>query len=498
MEKRSSGVLLHITSLPSPYGIGDFGPEAYRFADFLGRAKQRYWQILPLSPPEPCSPYSPYNGLSAFAVNISLISPDELYRQGLLSKKEIQDRPKLPVGRVEYRSAVSYKMKLLDSAFERFRAGPANADYARFCSKNTSWLDDFVMFVALRTHFGGRSWCEWPTQLRDRNRRALKSITAQLSTAMERERFLQYVSSKQWLSLKRYCNQHGIRIIGDIPIYVSHDSSDVWAHPEIFKLTHTKRPRVVSGVPPDCFSRTGQLWGHPIYDWRILRKTGYSWWVERIRHNLSLLDIVRLDHFTGFAAYWQVPAGHKTARRGRWIKGPGHDLFETLFEQFSSKRFIAEDLGHTTRSVTALVERFQLRGMKLLQLGFDGDAITNTHCPHNHAKHCVAYTGTHDNNTTRGWFEKELKPRQKKKLSDYLGRKVSAKQVHSDLMRLAMSSVCDLCIIPVQDVLGLGERARMNRPGTIEGNWSWRLKPGQISVSVAKEFAKLTEVYGRA
>jgi 4-alpha-glucanotransferase len=498
MEERSSGILLHITSLPSAYGIGDFGPEAYRFADFLVRAKQRYWQILPLNPLVPCSSYSPYDGRSAFAGNTSLISPEALHQQGLLTKKETQDRPAAPATRVDYDSAIFHKMKLLDMAFERFKATPGKAEYRRFCSRNAGWLDDFVMFVALRKHFGERSWCDWPAQLRNRNSRALESITTQLQPAMEKERFLQYVFSKQWLSLKRYCNQHGIRIIGDIPIYLSHDSGDVWAHPEIFKLTHTRRPRVVSGVPPDYFSRTGQLWGHPIYDWRALKKTGYSWWIERIIHNLALFDVVRLDHFVAFAAHWQIPAGHKTARRGRWVKGPGEDLLAGLFKQVSPKRFIVEDLGHVTKDVTALADRFKLRGMKLLQFGFYGDAVTNTHCFHNHTKNSVVYTGTHDNNTTRGWFENELKPQEKKKLSDYVGRKVQAKQVHLELMRLAMSSVSGLCIIPMQDILGLGEPARMNRPGTIGGNWVWRLKPGQITASLATELGKLTQTYGRA
>ena len=495
---RASGVLLHVTSLPSGYGIGDLGPEAYRFADFLVRANQSYWQILPLPLPTPGPCCSPYYSLSAFAGKTLLISPQLLYRQGLLSKKDIQDRPAFPEASVDYRSVSSYKAKLLNVAFERFKAVAREPDYALFCSKNRGWLGDFATFAALCRHYRQSLWYNWPAELRDRNEHALKAVKAKLRDAINREKFFQYLFFRQWSSLKHYCNQCGIQIIGDTPLYVAYDSADVWSHPDIFKLTSTKKPRAIAGVPPDFFSKSGQLWGNPVYDWRALRKTGYSWWIKRIRHNLTLFDIVRLDHFRAFVAYWQVPAGKKTARDGRWIKGPGEDFFNKLFRLFPSKPVVVEDLGHITRAVRALIEKFQLPGMRVLQFAFDEDSATNLHSLHNHVSNCVVYTGTHDNNTIRGWFEGEARPEQKKKLFDYLGRPVPSGQVHWELIRLAMSSVANLVIIPMQDILGLPEQARMNRPGTVTDNWSWRLTRGQITAPTARKLAKLTQTYDRA
>jgi 4-alpha-glucanotransferase len=498
MKKRASGILLHITSLPSKYGIGDFGPEAYRFADFLARARQSYWQVLPLNPPSFArNPHSPYNCLSAFAGNTLLISPELLYRQGFLTRKDIQDRPAFPEAQMDYRFVTSYKAKLLNAAFERFKGMPEEADYKSFCLENEAWLEDYAEFTAMHQHFRNRLWCNWPAELRDRKKHALKSMKTQLQPVIEREKFLQYLFYSQWFSLKHYCNKHGIEIIGDIPIYVAYESSDVWSHPEIFKLTRTKKPRVIAGVPPDFFSRTGQLWGNPIYDWKVLRNAGYSWWIRRIKHNLSLFDIVRIDHFRGFIAYWQIPAGSKTAVNGRWVGGPKEDFFNTLFKHFPSLPAIAEDLGYITSDVRAFIEKFQLACMRVLLFAFDGDSATNPHYPHNHVKNSVVYTGTHDNNTVKGWFKKEAKPEQRRKLFGYIGRKVSADRVSWELVRLAMSSVGDATIIPMQDVLGLGEQARMNKPATIRGNWRWRLRPGQIAPSIGKKLAKLTEVYGR-
>lgn len=498
MQARASGILLHVTSLPSRYGIGDFGPEAYHFADFLVRAKQSYWQMLPLTPPISGPPYSPYNCLSAFAGNTLFISPELLYRQGLLAKKDIQHRPTFPEGCVDYRLVATYKAKLLNLAFERFKAGPREPDYELFCSKNRSWLNSFAGFVALRQHFQPRLWWDWPKELRDRNKKTLRAIGTQLRDTIEKEKFLQYLFFKQWFALKHYCNERGIQIIGDIPIYVAYDSADVWAHANIFKLTSTKKRRALAGVPPDFFSRKGQLWGNPIYDWRALKNTGYSWWIQRIRHNLTLFDIVRLDHFRGFVEYWQVPAGHKTAKDGKWVKGPKADFFNKLFRAFPAKPVIVEDLGDITKEVRALAKKFQLPCMKVLQFAFDGNPATNPHCLGNHVENCAVYTGTHDNNTARGWFEKEARQRQKKRLFDYLGRKVPASRVHWEMIRLAMTSVGNLVIIPMQDVLGLGQKARMNRPGTVEGNWSWRLEPRQITAPTIRKLAKLTQTYGRA
>ncbi len=498
MQKRASGILLHITSLPSKYGIGDLGPQAYYFADFLAKAKQSYWQILPLNLPVLTYPYSPYNSLSAFAGNTLLISPQLLYQQGLLSKKDIQEKPAFPKMWVNYQSVISHKARLLNVAFERFKAIPREPHYELFCSKNKNWLDDFATFTALCQHLRSNSPSNWPAKIRDKDEHTLKSIRTELRESIDREKFSQYIFFRQWSSLKNYCNQRNIRIIGDVPIYVSFDSTDVWANPKIFKLTSTKKPQFLAGVPPDLFSQTGQLWGNPVYNWQALRNTNYSWWIERIRHNLTLFDIVRLDHFRAFVAYWQVPAGHKTAKKGKWIKGPGKNFFGELLKHFPSKKIIVEDLGHITKNVRALVEKFHLRGMRILQYAFDGNPITNPHCLQNHIKNCVVYTGTHDNNTARGWFEKEATPEQKKRLFDYLGHKVPVGQTHWELIRVAMNSTGNLVIIPMQDILGLSEQTRMNRPAVIKGNWIWRLKPGQIKAPTARKLAKLTQNYYRA
>jgi len=498
IDKRASGVLLHVISLPSKYGIGDLGPEAYRFADFLVQAKQSHWQVLPLTPPMPRPPYSPYNGLSAFAGNTLLISPELLHRQDLLTRKDIQDKPALSAVRVDYPSVISYKTKLLDIAFARFKVMSKRADFELFCLKNKDWLDTFATFVVLRRYFQSRSWCVWPEKLRDGKQDALKSVKLQLRDAIDKEKFLQYLFFKQWFSLKYYCNERGIQIIGDIPFYVSYDSADVWAHPEFFKLTGTKKARAVAGVPPDYFSRTGQLWGNPIYDWKSLSKTGYRWWIQRIRHNLTLFDVVRLDHFRAFVAYWQVPAGSKTAKGGKWVKGPGEKFFNRLLKHFPSRCFIAEDLGSITEDVRAIIEKFQLHSMKVLQFAFDGDSAANPHCLDNHVKNCVVYTGTHDNNTVRGWFQKEAKPKQKKRLFEYLGRKVPVSQVSWRMIALASSSVGELAIIPMQDILGLGRHGRMNRPATVKGNWCWRLRRGQVRAPIVRKLARLTQAYGRA
>lgn len=436
--------------------------------------------------------------MSAFAGNPLLISPEFLQRQGLLTKGDTQN-VSAPTGtRVDYRFAGSYKAKLLNTAFERFRNMPTEAGYERFCSENKGWLEDYAMFIALSEHLGCRLWSEWPAGLRDRKRYTLKSMSVQLQKAIDREKFLQYEFFRQWFDLKRYCNERGIEIIGDIPFYVAYDGAEVWANQEIFKLTKTRKPRVVSGVPPDCFSQTGQLWGNPVYDWQLLKKKGYGWWFERIRHNIGLFDIVRIDHFTGFISYWQVPAGNKTAVKGKWVSGPKDDFFRKLFKRFPFCRLVVEDLGRTTAAVSKVIEEFRLPCMKVLLYAFDSDLAANSHCPYNHVENCVVYTGTHDNNTVRGWFENEAKSKQKQLLFDYLGRKVAADEIHWELIRLAMSSVANTAIIPMQDVLGLVAEARMNRPGSVRGNWSWRFCWSDVSRVVTAKLAKVTRVYGRA
>ena len=532
-QKRASGLLLHITSLPSKYGIGDLGPQAYKFADFLARAKQKFWQMLPLNPITlRQNPYSPYNCTSAFAGNTLLISPDLLYQQGLLLKDQLQDCPRFAKSKVEYPKVVSYKTKLLNAAYERFKVSKRQSDYERFCIENAAWLDDFALFVALRRHFGRALWCDWPAKLRDRKKDAIKTAGNTFAEAINREKFLQYMFFKQLFSLKSYCKRLGIKLIGDIPIYVAYDSADVWSNPEIFKLTKAKKNRFIAGVPPDMFSRTGQLWSNPVYDWAALKNTRYRWWLERIGHNLKLFDIVRIDHFRGFFAYWQVPADSSTAASGKWVKCPYDNFFNTLFKRFAPQAIIAEDLGLITPDVKTFIEKHHLTGMRVLQFGFDGNLAKNPHFPANHRKNTIVYTGTHDNNTAVGWFAKDATAAQKKILFACLGRKVSTNQINWELIKLAFASVSNLAIIPVQDVLGLGESARMNRPATIKGNWQWRLpslrqsntsaavgrplreksktKPGLprrsssvtktggiLTQQLAKKLVKLTEISGR-
>ncbi|MGD0597030.1 MAG: 4-alpha-glucanotransferase [Sedimentisphaerales bacterium] len=498
-RKRASGLLLHITSLPSKYGIGDLGPGAYRFAEFLARAKQKYWQMLPLNPLTlRQNPYSPYNSISAFAGNTLLISPTLLYQEGLLLKEELKNYPRFSESRVEYPKVVSYKTKLLNAAYERFKSLKRQSDYGEFAVENATWLDDFALFVSLRQHFGRVLWCDWPAKLRDIKKDAIKEARDSFANSIGREKFLQYLFFKQLVSLKSFCKQLGIKLIGDIPIYVAYTSADVWSNPEIFKLTKVKKPRFIAGVPPDMFSRTGQLWGNPVYDWATLKNTRYHWWLERIGHNLKLFDIVRIDHFRGFFAYWQVPADSLIAANGKWVKCPYEDFFNTLFKRFTPQSIIAEDLGLITSDIKTFMKEHHLTGMRVLQFGFDGNLAKNPHWPGNHSKNTIVYTGTHDNNTAVGWFAKEANTEQKKILFACLGRKVSANKINWELIKLAFASIANLAIIPVQDVLGLGESARMNRPGTIKGNWQWRLRPGELTPQISKKIANLSATSHRA
>jgi len=496
MNKRGSGLLLHITSLPSPFGIGDMGPEAYRFADLLAKAKQGFWQILPLNPIDPAYGNSPYHSIAAFAGNPLLLSREGMVQEGLLAKKDVEARDH-PQGRVDYDAVIAYKSKLFHLAYERFAKAKDHDEYQRFCSGNASWLDDFSLFVALKAHFKGIAWNEWPAEARDRQRTALQSAKNDLHDAIEKERFLQYLFFRQWFALKQYCNGKGIRIIGDMPIYVDYDSVDVWTNPEIFKLDENKRPVAVAGVPPDYFSATGQLWGNPVYQWDALKHRGYDWWVQRMEHMLHLFDVVRIDHFRGLVGYWEVPAGEQTAVKGQWIKAPAVDFFHALSKRFPSLPVIAEDLGVITPDVREVMRRFELPGMKVLLFAFGEDNPMHPYLPHTYGRNAVVYTGTHDNNTVRGWFEKESKPEDKARLLRYLGREVPAQDIPRELIRLAMMSRANLAIIPLQDILGLGAEARMNQPGTGRGNWEWQLVPGQMTPELAEQLRAMTETYGR-
>jgi 4-alpha-glucanotransferase len=493
---RGNGVLLHITSLPSPYGIGDMGPEAYMFAGFLSDSLQSYWQVLPLSITDPAFGNTPYDSISAFAGNPLLISPALLMIDGLLFKEDTEPLLPFRADRIDYPAVMAYKDRLLDRAFERFRSMDKDGDYERFCSANAFWLDDFSLFRSIKIQQGGRPWSSWPDGLRDRRDEELQKARDVLQERTMREKFIQYMFFKQWSALKRRCNDLGIKIIGDIPIYVNYDSADVWANPGLFKLDEKRRQVASAGVPPDYFSATGQLWGNPIYNWDAIRKSDYAWWILRLGHNLSLVDILRIDHLRGLVSYWEVPAGKRTAVNGRWTPAPAEELFAKVFRHFSCISLLAEDLGTITADVREIMNRFEIPGMKVLLFAFGGDLSKNPYVPHNHIKNCVVYTGTHDNNTVRGWFEHEATPDDRGRLSRYLGRELSAENVSLEMIRMAMMSVADTAILPMQDILGLGEEARMNHPGTIEGNYQWRMLPEQMKPR--SDLKELTQIYGRA
>lgn len=499
MKRRGSGILLHITSLPSRYGIGDLGTWAYKFADFLAETKQSFWQILPLNPTDLIHGNSPYNSVSAFANNTLLISPDLMIQNGLLEKSDVEDTPDFPNNQTDYYKAVIYKKKLFYRAYERFKEDTSNtSEYEKFCLENSHWLEDFGLFIALKDHFHGQVWSEWPWEMRDRQSESLHMVKEQHHDRINMEKFLQFVFFQQWSSLKSYCNDRGIQIFGDMPIYVCHDSTDVWANPDLFKLNEKKQPYCVAGVPPDYFSKTGQRWGNPVYQWDRLKETGYTWWIQRIKQNLNLFDMVRIDHFRGFIAYWEVPSTEKTAIHGRWIEAPAENLFTTLLKHFPYLPIIAEDLGTITPDVREIIRHFDFPGMRVLLFAFGWDLPTNPYAPHNHIKNCLVYTGTHDNNTVKGWFEKEATHDDKERFFRYIGREVSAQDIHWEFIRLAMMSVANLVIFPMQDILGLGEETRMNYPATTEKNWLWRLLPTQLTPQIAQKLLRMTEIYGRA
>jgi 4-alpha-glucanotransferase len=496
--RRGSGILLHLTSLPSQYGIGDMGPEAFKFVDFLYDTKQSFWQILPLNPTYPENGNSPYRSSSTIAGNTFLISPDILLQEGLLEKEHIEPKPVFLEKSVDYIKAISYKERLFNCAYELFKRESKPYEYEMFCSENEAWLDYFALFVSLSEYFKGKAWSEWPKDIKEKEPESLQSFIRQFNDRIEKEKFLQYVFFKQWFSLKNYCNNKGIQIIGDMPIYVNYHSADLWNNSSIFKLDKEKRPTHVAGVPPDYFSETGQLWGDPVYNWNTLKEMGYSWWIQRMKHSLILFDIVRIDHFRGFQAYWEVPASEKTALNGKWIEGPGEDFFNILLEHFPYLPIIAEDLGVITPDVREIIKKFDFPGMKILLFAFDENLSRNPYAPHNNKKNCVVYTGTHDNNTVKGWLVKEATSEDKNRLFQYIGHEVSIDNAHWEFIKLAMMSVANMVIIPIQDILGLGEDARMNLPATSEGNWEWRLELDKITPHVLKKLREMTDIYGRA
>lgn len=492
-NERFSGILLHPTSLPGPYGVGDLGPEAYAFVDFLAGARQTLWQILPLGPTGLGN--SPYNVQSASAGSPLLISPDGLTAQGWLTPDELPPKSP-PSSRVDFATAGRNKDLALRAAFERFRVGATgepDARIAAFAESQQAWLDDYALFQALRAAHGNALWLDWEPELVRREPEALDRARAALADEVAFHRFAQLVFHEQWSALRAYANARGIRIVGDIPIYVALDSADVWAHQELFKLDERGYPTVVAGVPPDLFSATGQLWGNPCYRWEAMAERGYAWWLARFRRTLELCDIIRVDHFRGFVAGWQVPAGAETAVNGVWVPGPGRALFNRVVTVLGKLPILVEDLGIITEDVEELRDELGLPGMKVLQFAF-GSGPDNPYLPHNYTQNCVVYSGTHDNDTTRGWYE-ALPVEERRSVDAYLGPRLP--EISWAFIRLALGSVGRYAIVPAQDVLGLGGEARMNLPGTADGNWGWRMDPGSLTDGLRARLARLTEVFGR-
>lgn len=491
---RSSGVLLHVTSLPSSFGVGDLGPAAYRWIDTLATAGQRWWQVLPVSP----TGYgdSPYQSPSTFAGNPNLINPETLTKDGLASPAEVA-ACELPEGPVDYAAVIQAKRQLLTTAFSRFRAGDAIAlrvPFQRFCEQQAEWLNDFALFAAIKDSFAGAPWWQWPKPLAQHEPNAVHVVAMKLADAIEAQRFAQFLFSQQWSALRKHAHMRGIRLLGDLPIYVAEDSADVWAHPDLFSLDANRRPLFVAGVPPDYFSATGQLWGNPVYDWNAHRRTAFRWWIARMQAALRLVDMVRIDHFRGIEAYWAVPASDSTAERGQWLPGPREELLDALRTALGNLPVVAEDLGFITAEVDSLRERFALPGMRVLQFAFGG-AVESRFLPHRYTRDLFVTTGTHDNDTTRGWFDK-LTPAEQRVYESYVPG------AHRDpvwsLIRTAWASVADLAFTPLQDLLERGSDARLNTPGIASGNWHWRATEAEVNNTAwIERLREYTRVYER-
>jgi 4-alpha-glucanotransferase len=494
--ERMSGVLLHVTSLPSHGGVGDFGPAAYEFVDFLAAAKQRLWQVLPLSPTGYGS--SPYSALSAFAGNPVLISLERLAQDGWISGERLAGLP-VQDGPADFGAAATKKVPLVEEAAGNF-LDHANeeqrARFQRFCQENMSWLPDYAMFNVLRRRFGYRSWHEWPEEYASRKHDALTSALTEHGREIAVEQAVQFFFDEQWCALRAYCKERDVRVLGDVAIFVNYDSADVWTHPELFELDEQRRMIRVSGVPPDYFSANGQRWGNPLYKWGELRERGFDWWVARIRRTLTLYDMIRLDHFRGFEAYWSIAADEETAMHGQWVKAPGHELFQRLKDVFGDLPFIAEDLGLITPEVDELRERFGMPGMRILQFGF-GDRGAHIYLPHKYVPNTVAYTGTHDNDTTLGWWKTGATEAERENVLTYVGAIERDEEIGWAMMRTAARSVAYLCIFPLQDILGLSSEARMNTPAAGVGNWTWRYASGALQDEDATKLAALMAMTDR-
>jgi 4-alpha-glucanotransferase len=503
--ERSGGILLHPTSLPGRYGIGDLGPEAYRFADWLAGANQKIWQVLPLGP----TGYgdSPYQCFSAFAGNPLLIDLEELAREGYLSRRDLEAAPEFPEDEVEYGRVAEFKLPLIHKAahmFEETAGEAARDDYRDFTSRHAGWLEDFALFMAAKGARGGAIWTRWEPDLRRREPAALARCAEELRGEIGAQKFTQFVFFRQWERLRDYCHELGIRLMGDIPIYVAHDSADVWANPELFLLDENGEPSAVAGVPPDYFSATGQLWGNPLYNWETIARRGYGWWIDRFQAALGLVDMARLDHFRGFEAYWRVPAGDATAMNGEWVKGPGGELFEAVQSVMGELPIVAENLGVITPEVEGLRRRFNFPGMAILQFAFGNDPQAPSFRPHNYVRNLVAYTGTHDNDTAAGWWNPAAGASTRteedvRKEHEFARRylDLDGREINWVMIRGVLASVADAAIYPLQDVLGLGSEARMNVPGRPAGNWRWRFRSGILTEALRDRLGELTVTYDR-
>ncbi len=494
---RSSGILLHPTSLPGRYGIGDLGDWAYHFVDWLVSAKQSVWQMLPLGP----TGYgdSPYQTHSAFAGNAMLIDLDQLVQDGWLSPDDLSSAPIFPDTFVDYGSVIDFHNHLLDLAFENFEQHATAAQMQTFhswCREKDFWLDDYALFMALKEEYGGRAWVEWQPEEALRDPQAMIDAQERHAERIEQFKFRQWLFAGQWAALKTYANDHHIRLIGDIPIFVAHDSSDVWANPDLFYLDETGNPTIIAGVPPDYFSETGQRWGNPLYKWTAMERDGYRWWIQRFKATLRQVDLVRIDHFRGFEAFWAVPASEPTAVKGEWMPGPGLPFFNVINAALGGLPIIAEDLGVITPPVEAMRDTLNLPGMIILQFAWGDLTGEARFLPHNHRPHSIVYTGTHDNNTTNGWwFTDEIDDVIRDHVTRYIDRRVV--EPNWELIRLAMMSVAHTAIIPLQDVFGLGEEARMNTPGKASGNWTWRFTPRQLEGPAKGRLAAMSSLYAR-
>ena len=496
ISSRSSGILMHLSCLPGKYGIGDLGQSACEFVDFLSETGTKYWQLLPLNPTGYGN--SPYQGLSANACNPLFIDPEQLVEFCLLNTEDLSKLLNLPKLKVDFQKVINFKRRLLEKAFSAFyssKRSPLKNEFENYKQSNQSWLEDYCFFMVIRENYHLTSWKDWPNPLKFREPQAILFFEEQHTEELEFHAFLQFIFHLQWQNLREVAHNKGIHFIGDIPIFLGYDCADVWAYPDLFKLNDRLEPQVVAGVPPDFFSPTGQLWGNPLYDWEDHHQDRYRWWIKRIKETLKYVDIIRLDHFRGFAGYYQIPSGAETAEEGEWIAGPGSELFNVIKSDLGYLPFIAEDLGTITPDVIDLRDRFDLPGMKILQFAFGGNSI-NDYLPHNYPINCVAYTGTHDNPPSLGWYNNTASENERSFCRQYLGK--TTESIPYAMIRSIWSSVAKLAIAPMQDVLVLGTNARMNIPATSQGNWQWRMKPGAVTDEIKNWLGEINMIYNRS